>query len=116
MYIKDANGKRYEYRQKLEKYLDNNEYEFYGYIKGYEKKGCNKKLLLIDIHNEKGDFISHHNFVELSNSIKKFLNKEENKKYTQVGKKIRFIAKAYKYTNTKGQNNLGLKMYKIIEG
>ena len=44
MYIKDANGKRYEYRQKLEKYLDDNEYEFYGYIKSYEKRGFNKKL------------------------------------------------------------------------
>ena len=43
-------------------------------------------------------------------------NKEENRKYTQIGKKIRFIAKTYKYTNTKGQDNLGLKMYKIIEG
>ena len=113
MYIKDKNGKRYEYRKSLEKYLNKGDYEFYGYVKEYTKKGYHKKLLLVDIHDKNGNYITNHNFIELSNATKKFL--DNNLKYTQVGKKVRFIAKTYEYTNAKKQYNLGLKMYKVIE-
>lgn len=108
MYLKDKNGKRYEYRQKLEKY-EGQFVELEAKISKFGYRGCCKQAELVEIRFNNGYFVCHHIHSDVKNNkIAKIV--EES-----IGKKIKFVGKCKKYTNKAGQTNYDVDIREIVE-
>ena len=107
MIIKDSQGRKFEYREKLFN-LENQILEFEGKINHTEKRGCRTVLLMNDVKLD-GKYICQHVWSDLISNATKDLFKHGFEK----GQVIKFRAKVKGYKNLKGQNNFGLEIKRI---
>ena len=107
MIIKDGQGRKFEYREKLFD-LENQIIEFEGKINHTEKRGCRTVLLINDVKLN-GKYICQHVWSDLISNATKDLFKHGFEK----GQVIKFRAKVKSYKNSRGQNNFGLEIKRI---
>ena len=107
MFIKDNQGRKFEYRERLFDF-QNQILDFEGKINHTEKRGCRTVLLINDIKLD-GKYICKHVWSDLISKVTKDLFKHG----FEEGQTIKFRAKVRSYKNSRAQNNFGLEIKRI---
>ena len=118
MYKKDKFGKKFEYRNKLEKY-EGKEITVVAELKGLRIKDnniCYTNLLVANLFSN-NQFICNHSIIALVGSNKKRKHMYEvAKRCLNENKKIKFTACVYKYsTKNNSRENFGFRLTSIAE-
>lgn len=118
MYKKNKLGKRFEYRDKLEN-LEGQEILVSGRVSKINEKKWNNynlvQLVVQDVRDNKGAKLCNHAHVDPRGS---YSNREQQsllvKEGNYLGKRIKFLAKVFRYETTDGTENYGLRLVRVL--
>lgn len=112
-------GKRYEYRDGLEGFKDGDELVVNGLVTRInDRKWNNYELVQIvvqDVRDKKGKKLCNHVHVDPKGNYE---NRQKQsriiKQNDYLGKRITFVARVFHYTTKDGDNNIGLRLVKVL--